>query len=143
MKTVKITKASITIVLCLATILCFIGCNQVDATGIWENATYLSDKEFGKGATTVQLEVKAGDQSVTFTVNTDKKMLGDALIEHKLIEGEESQFGLYVKKVNGIVADFNVDGTYWALYQNGEMLMTGVDTTQITNGAHYEFVRTK
>ncbi len=143
MKTARITKASITIVLCLATLLCLFGCNKVDATGVWENATYLSDKEFGKGATTIQVEVKAGDQSITFTVNTDQKMLGDALLDHGLIAGEESVYGLYVKKVNGMTADFDIDGSYWALYQNGEMLMSGVDTTEITNGAHYELVYTK
>jgi hypothetical protein len=143
MKTARITKASITIVICLATILCFVGCNQVEKTGVWENATHLSDKEFGNGATTVQLQVKAEDKSVTFTVHTDKKILGDALIEHKLIEGEQGAFGIYIKKVNGILADFDVDGTYWALYKDGEMLMTGADSTEISDGAHYEFVRTK
>ena len=143
MKTARIAKASITIVICLATILCFIGCNQVEKTGVWESATYLSDKEFGNGATTVQLQVKAEDKSVTFTIHTDKKILGDALIEHKLIEGEQGAFGIYIKKVNGILADFDVDGTYWALYKDGEMLMTGADSTAISDGEHYEFVRTK
>ena len=143
MKTARITKASITIVICLATILCFVGCNQVEKTGVWESATYLSDKEFGNGATTVQLQVKAEDKSVTFTVHTDKKILGDALVEHKLIEGEQGAFGIYIKKVNGILADFDVDGTYWALYKDGEMLMTGADSTEISDGEHYEFVRTK
>jgi hypothetical protein len=143
MKTARITKASITIVLCLATLLCLFGCNKVEKTGVWESATYLSDKEFGNGATTVQLQVKADDKSVTFTIHTDKKILGDALIEHKLIEGEQGAFGIYIKKVNGILADFDVDGTYWALYKDGEMLMTGADSTAISDGEHYEFVRTK
>ena len=70
-------------------------------------------------------------------------MLGDALSEHDLLEGEEGEFGLYVKKVNGILADYDIDKTYWGLYKNGEYLMTGVDTTEIADGEHYELVKTK
>ena len=47
------------------------------------------------------------------------------------------------KKVNGILADYDVDKTYWGLYKNGEYLMTGVDTTEIADGEHYELVKTK
>ncbi len=110
---------------------------------LWKNAAYTEDKTFGTGSTTVQVEVKAGDQSVTFTLKTDKEMLGDALLEHDLIAGDEGEFGLYVKKVNGITADYDVDQSYWSLCQNGEMLMTGVDGTAITDGAHYELVYAK
>ncbi len=116
---------------------------SVDVEGLWKQATYTRDKTFGKGDTTVELEVKVEDQSVTFTIKTDKKMLGDALLEHKLIEGEEGPYGLYVKKVNGITADYDVDRSYWSLEKNGEALMTGVDMIEIADGEHYEFVYTK
>ena len=110
---------------------------------MWENATYRKDTTFGKGAITVQVEVKAGDESVTFTIKTDKKILGDALLEHELISGEEGQFGLYVKSVNGITADYDVDKSYWGFYKNGEYMMTGVDSTEIADGEHYELVYEK
>ena len=66
----------------------------------------------------------------------------DVLYE-KLIEGEEGPFGLYVKKVNGVEADFDKDGTYWAFYINGEYAMSGVDTTKITEGEQYKLEYTK
>ena len=116
---------------------------SVDVEGLWKQATYTRDKTFGKGDTTVELEVKVEDQSVTFTIKTDKKILGDALLEHKLIEGEEGPYGLYVKKVNGITADYDIDQSYWSLEKNGEALMTGVDMTEIADGEHYEFVYKK
>lgn len=116
---------------------------SVDVEGLWKQATYTRDKTFGKGDTTVELEVKVEDQSVTFTIKTDKKILGDALVEHGLLEGEEGPYGLYVKKVNGITADYDVDQSYWSLEKNGEDLMTGVDMTEIADGEHYEFVYTK
>ena len=134
---------TITLSLVLVLMLCLASCNTIDAEGLWEEATYRKDMTFGKGETTVQLEVKVEDQSVTFTVNTDKDTLGEALLEHGLIEGEEGAYGLYVKKVNGIRADYELDGAYWGLYKNGEMCMTGVDSTEIANGEHYEFVYSK
>ncbi len=139
-QTMKITVSLLFIVLL---VLCAVSCEQVDATGLWENATYRSDKTFGVGEITVQLEVKVADRSVTFTIKTDDKTLGAALLRHGLIDGEDGPYGLYVKKVNGITADFDVDESYWALCKNGEYCLTGADTTPITDGEHYEFVYTK
>lgn len=140
----KTVYSILSVLLSLVFVFCLVSCgNTVDKTGLWENATYLKDKEFGKGEITVQVEVKVEEQSVTFTINTDKATLGDALLEHGLIAGEESQYGLYVKVVNGITADYDVDQSYWAFYKNGEYMMTGVDSTTIANGEHYELVYTK
>lgn len=121
--------------------LLLVSCNTVEKTGAWENATYRRDMELGEGAKTVEVEVKAEDQSITFTIHTDKETLGAALLEHELISGEESAFGLYVKFVNGIEADYDKDGTYWAFYKNGEMMMVGVDGAVIADGEHYELVK--
>ena len=46
-------------------------------------------------------------------------------------------YGLYIKSVNGIVADYDVDATYWAFYINGEYAMTGVEMTPIAEGDSY------
>ncbi len=96
------TKGKLTAVgLALLFVVCLVSCgNQVDKTGLWENAKYLKDTEFGTGATTVQVEVKVEEQSVMFTIHTDKSNLGDALLEHNLIAGEEGAYGLYIKEVN-------------------------------------------
>ena len=80
---------------------------------------------------------------VNSSIHTDKTTVGEALQEHNLLEGEESQYGLFVKKVNGIVADYDVDQYYWAFYVNGEYAMTGVDTTNIEEGVTYSLERTK
>ena len=99
--------------------------------------------EFGKGATTVQVEVKVEEQSVTFTLHTDKTILADALLEHDLVAGDEGAYGLYVKVVNGITADYDIDQSYWSLTKNGEMLMTGVSGVTVADGEHYELTREK
>ena len=113
------------------------------ATWTAENAAYTEDTELGEGEKTVVVEVKVEEYSVSFTIHTDKAILGDALFEHALIDGEEGPYGLYIKKVNGITADYDADQSYWAFYQNGEYMMTGVDTTEIIGGEHYELVYTK
>ena len=137
-------KRTISIALLIICLFSFVACKEsVDATGLWENATYLQDTEFGEGAKTVKVEVKVEEQMVTFTINTDKKTVGEALVENDLIAGDEGAFGLYVKKVNGITADYDIDQSYWAFYINGEMAMTGVDMTDIDENATYRLEYTK
>jgi hypothetical protein len=116
---------------------------KIAAEGLWADALYRSDKSFGDGAKTIEVEVKADDKSVTFTIKTDKENLGEALLEHKLVEGEQGAYGLYIKKVNGITADYDVDKHYWSLSKDGTALMTGADGEKIAGGEHYEITRAK
>lgn len=111
--------------------------------GVWTDAIYTYNKDFGEGAKTVICEVKAENKTVTFTVKTDKETVGEALIENGIIEGDEGPYGLYIKKVNGITADYDINQCYWAFYIDGEMAMTGVDGTTITEGAIYQLVYSK
>ena len=94
----------------------------------------------GEGATVFYFNVVDKDGKETkFEIHTDKTVVGDALLELGLIEGEEGPYGLYVKKVNGITAEYEVDGTYWAFYIGDDYGMTGVDMTDIEAGATYAF----
>jgi hypothetical protein len=111
--------------------------------GMWKDAKYLTDTELGDGSKTLVVEVKADDRQITFTIHTDKTTVGAAMQEHGLLEGEDSEYGLFIKKVNGIVADYDVDQTYWGFYVNGEYAMTGVDSTNIEEGVTYCLARVK
>ena len=136
-------RSTVLIILALVSVFCIVACNSVDKTGVWENATYRKDMEFGEGAKTVVVEVLAEGQMITFTVKTDKDTVGAALLEHGLIAGEDSQYGLYIKTVNGMVADFDVNQRYWAFYIDGQYAMSGADTTTITEGVKYRFAYEK
>lgn len=136
------------IVLLLAIIcLCFTACNKTGNTdnteNLWGNATYTENMELGNGTKSLFVEVKAGDNAVTFKINTDKETVGEALAEQGLIEGEKGAYGLYVKVVNGITADYNTNQSYWAFSKNGEYMQTGVDGEIFADGEHYELVYTK
>ena len=132
-------KRSAALALVLALMLSLAACGA-KAEGLWANATYTEDTELGEGATTITVEVTAEDKTVTFTIHTDGTTLRQALEENSLIAGDESDYGLYVKTVDGMTADYDADGLYWAFYKSGEYLMTGVDPTEIADGEQYEFV---
>ena len=94
----------------------------------------------GEGQTVFSFTVVDKDGNETaFEIHTDKETVGEALLDCALIEGEAGQYGLYVKTVNGITADYDADGTYWAFYVNGEYAMTGVDSTDINTADTYTF----
>lgn len=95
-------------------------------------------KTVGEGQTAFSFQVvdRDGNQS-DFTVRTDEKAVGAALLKAGLIAGDQSSYGLYVKTVNGITLDFDTDGYYWAFYVNGQYGNTGVDSTNIDPTAVY------
>lgn len=104
------------------------------------NAGCQAGQQLGEGSTTFLFTVVDQDGNETpFEIHTDKDTVGAALLELELIDGEEGEYGLYVKTVNGITADYDKDGTYWAFYINGEYASTGVDATAITEGESYSF----
>ena len=99
-----------------------------------------TESEEGGEPKTFTLEVVSLDgETSTFTITTEKATVGEALFDEGLIEGETGAYGLYVKKVNGILADYDVDQTYWSFYINGSYGMTGVDATPVEDGATYAF----
>ncbi|MBQ8800246.1 MAG: DUF4430 domain-containing protein [Lachnospiraceae bacterium] len=96
--------------------------------------------ELGEGALSFNFSVVDKDGNETkFLIHTDKTTVGDALLELGLIEGDAGDYGLYVKKVNGILADYDVDQTYWGFFVNGEYAMSGVDSTDVVAGESYAF----
>ena len=75
------------LVLCVAAI--FVGCSKgpvyVDGT-----AKYTEDVTLGEGSKTITVTVKDHEgKAVVFTIKTDAKTVGDALLENELIAGDE------------------------------------------------------
>lgn len=96
--------------------------------------------ELGTGAKNFLFDVVDKDGNTThYSIKTDEKTVGAALLALELIEGDPGDYGLYVKKVNGIEADYDKTGTYWAFYIGTEYASSGVDSTDITDGTLYSF----
>ncbi|MBP3493886.1 MAG: DUF4430 domain-containing protein [Oscillospiraceae bacterium] len=81
--------------------------------------------------------VDVNGKEVSATIKTDEKIVGDALMALDLLAGEEGPYGLYVKTVNSMTYEYEKDGKYWSFYVNGEYAVTGVDMTEIVDGATY------
>lgn len=79
----------------------------------------------------------------TFEYTSSAASVGEALVAEGLIQGHESQYGLYIDTVNGIPADWDNDQTYWAFYVNGEYAVSSVDATKIEAGSTYGLTLTK
>lgn len=102
-----------------------------------------ASQDIGTGETVFYFEVTDDDGNISlWLVHTDHATVGAALVDVGLISGDETDFGLMVTHVDGLRADFNEDGAWWAFYIDGEMAMTGVDATEIEAGVTYAFVFT-
>lgn len=107
-------------------------------------AAYLGTRpETAAGDKTIEVEVVHGDGSQkTFTYDTDAEYLGQVLQDEGLIQGEESQYGLYITAVDGEEAVYETDGAYWALYEGEDYAQQGIDETPIADGGQYSLVYT-
>lgn len=137
----RISTLFLILVMCMSLFAC--ARDEAADANLWDTALYTEDTELGDGIRTVFVKVVAEEKSVLFTIHTDAKTVGEALVEHNLISGEQGAYGLYVKEVIGIIADYDKNQRYWSLEQNGEPLTTGVDSTEFTDGEQFELVYTK
>ena len=141
----RLLSFALCIVLIAAMALFATGCNDnSNPDTVSSVATQTSTKaeaiKLGEGSKSFDFTVVDVDGKETaYVISTDKSTVGEALLELELIAGEDSDYGLYVKTVNGITLDYATDGKYWAFYVNGEYAMSGVDTTNITDGETYCF----
>lgn len=140
----KSLSLSVCIVLIAATALFTTGCNDGNTSSApassQASSSHNTASVLGEGSTEFAFTVTDDSGKETaFEIHTEKKTVGEALLELGLISGDESEYGLYVKTVNGVTLDYDKDGKYWAFYINGEYASTGVDSTDITAGAEYAF----
>ena len=101
-------------------------------------------QEIGQGETVFRFEATDNnDVRTAWNVHTNEETVGAALVAIGLISGDETDFGLMVTEVNGVIADWDANQAFWAFYINGEFAMTGADATYIEPGATYAFVYTE
>ncbi len=105
---------------------------------IWQSAK----PQAVQGGKTVNVTVVHKDQSSKdFEIHTDAENLEDALLQENLVEGTESEYGLYILTVDGETADES-NQEWWCITKGGEMLATGARDTMIQDGENYELTLT-
>lgn len=70
---------------------------------------------------------------------TNAEYVGEALMELSktqdfTIDGNDGEFGFFILSVNELVADYDVDGAYWAFYINDDYANFGIDQQPLTDG---------
>ena len=98
-----------------------------------------------EGSKSISIEVISKEEiSTKYELQTDAEYLRQAMEEAEGLEftGSESEYGMMVETVNGELADYNVDGAYWAFYVNGDYCNYGIDTQPVEDGDAFSIVYT-
>lgn len=125
---------------------CFAGCAGGNASSASQPSSQASSAGDGSAVSaatkTITFEVVHKDGSKKdFDITTDAETLREALEKEKLIAGEESEYGMFVKTVDGETVD-DANQEWWCLTIGGKEATTGVDSTKIEDGGSYEFTFT-
>ncbi len=90
-----------------------------------------------KEAKTVTITVVDDNkEEIFYTVCTDSattlRQVMD-LADGLTYSGDESEYGIMITTVNGVTADFNENGAYWAFYVNGEYCNYGIEEQPVND----------
>ena len=109
------------------------------ALGLW----FALKPQGTQGGKTITVNVVFADGTQnTHTITTDAEYLRGALEQENLVAGDESEYGLFVKTVDGVTAD-EANQEWWCFTKGGETLETGVDSTPIADGDTFEITLTQ
>lgn len=76
-----------------------------------------------------------------FEISTNAEFLGDAVYEEGLVNEEEYKSGFYTV-IDGVLADFNADSSWWCVTKDGEMTNVGMNELPILDGDSFEITYT-
>jgi len=91
------------------------------------------------GSKSVSIEVVDNNGgSKVYKTKTDAEYLSQVMEELAKqgdfsYQGDQSDYGIYINTINGVTADSNADGAYWAIYVNGEYGMYGADSQPVAD----------
>ena len=91
----------------------------------------------GDKTITISIDHLQGEDK-TLTIKTDADYLRGALEQEGLVEGTDSDFGLYITAIDGETADES-EQQWWGYTKSGEYVETGADQTVIEDGDSFEF----
>ena len=95
------------------------------------------------GSKTITVEVVHKDESTkTFTCTTTEEYLAGVLVSEGIVEDNQQEYGLYILVADGERADYEADGAYWSLLQNGEPAATGASEVPVHDGDSFSLVYT-
>ena len=81
--------------------------------------------------------IQLDESEQIFVIKTKAEDLGTALMNEKLIDAYEGEYGLYITAVTGVAADEALE-QWWCLTKGGESVETGISSVKIANNDVYE-----
>ncbi len=85
------------------------------------------------GEKTVTVNVVLPTETRTYEHTTREVYVRGLLEEMQMVEGEESEYGLFVKTVDSVTVN-DANEEWWRFEINGEMSSTGIETTLFADG---------
>ena len=81
----------------------------------------------------------------SYSGKTDAEFLSGLMDELKeggdfTYEASESDYGLFIESVNGLEANYDLYGSHWAIYVNGEYGMYGADSQPVADSDSFSLV---
>ena len=97
----------------------------------------------GSKAITIEVVDNFGASAV-YELRTDAEYLLQAMEEAEglTFEYTDGPYGANVHSVNGIRADFTLDGAYWGFFVNGEYCLYGASEQPVADGDAFRIVYT-
>lgn len=97
-----------------------------------------------EGSKAITLEVLNQEKEASkYLVQTEAEFLRQAMEEAEgkgfTFEGEEGDYGFTLYTINGETHNWNMDGSYWAVYVNGEYCQYGIDSQPVEDGDVFRF----
>ncbi len=97
------------------------------------------------GQKSITIEVVTKDEtSSVYEASTDGEYLIDAMnaADGLTFEGEDGPYGMEIKSINGVRADYTLDGAYWSFYEGDAYCNYGVSQQPIEDGDSFKIVYT-
>ncbi len=98
-----------------------------------------------EGEKDITIEVVMSDETSTiYEVDTDAEYLIGAMedADGLTFQGEEGPYGMSISTINGVRADYTLDGAYWGFYVNGDYCNYGVSQQPVEDGDSFRIVYT-
>ena len=85
--------------------------------------------KLGQGKYTFNLIINHPERMMkTYIIKTDKKIVGEALVDLGLITMGNDDYGLHIKTVDGITLDAEKDGKVWFLFIDANQAAAAMQT---------------
>ncbi len=95
------------------------------------------------GGKNLTIEVIHKDESSKiFEINTNEEFLGPALVANDIIEGEDSEYGMFIVSADGESTDSSKEEWWLITINDGGNVNFGVDQQPIQDGEKYELTFT-